>query len=153
MTIMESRATSHYSATPLGSAYASGGNLPAPWIRLSIAFCNHTQAGQSDRYRSETLSGGVKSSVHGQQLRLLDAGTTHSAAPHLLNELLPKLLDDTIKRRVAVMPLSTAARLFIQKHRAYWSLMPEPVRAEFLIPSPQNWLRKPRTLPDGRDGC
>lgn len=135
---MESRATSHYSATPLSSAYASGGNLPAPWVRPSFAFSNNTQSRQFELYRSGTLSGVVKYSMHGAELWVLDVETPHSADPQLLNELLREVMDEAIKRHVAVMPFSTAARHFMRKHRAYWSLVPEPARAQFLIPPPQN---------------
>lgn len=135
---MESRPTSHYSATPLSSAYASGGGFPAPWVRPSVAFFNNTQSGQFELYQSGTLSAVVKYSMHGPELWLLDIVTPHSTDPQLLNAVLHEVMDEAIKRHLAVMPFSTAARHFMRKHRAYWSLVPEPARGQFLIPSPHD---------------
>lgn len=135
---MESRLTSHYCATPLSSAYASGGNLPTPWVRPAVAFSNNAQLGQFELYQSGTLSGVVTYSMHGPELWLLDAEAPHSADPQLLNELMREVMDEAIKRHVAVMPFSTAARHFMRKHRVYWSLVPEPARGQFLIPSPHD---------------
>lgn len=138
---MESHPGSHYTATPLNSAYASGGSLPAPWVRPAVAFSNNTQSGQFELYRSGTLSGVVKCPMHGSELWLLDAETLYPAHPQLLNELSREVMDEAIKRHVAVMPFSTATRHLMRKHRAYLSLVPEPARGQFLIPPP------PRPVP------
>ena len=47
-------------------------------------------------------------------------------------------MDEAVKRHLAVMLFSTAARHFMRKHRAYWSLVPPPARGKLLIPSPRD---------------
>lgn len=69
---MESPPPSHCSATPLRAAYVSGRNLPAPWVRLAVAFSNNTQLGHFESHQPGTLSGVVKYSMHDLELWPLD---------------------------------------------------------------------------------
>lgn len=117
VTVVESRVTTYYAATPLSSASAWGGRLPAPWVRPFVAFSDNTQEGQFELYLSATLVCVVKYSMQGPELRLLEAETPHIPDPQIRNELWCKVMDDAIERLVAVIPFSTAARYYRRKHR------------------------------------